>query len=116
MGNKWIIGLGADEHEYKIGDVTYIVTSHFVKPSDENKQTVADKLKHYVGGDFADLTADIDSDTIDGEYVCSAAGDGGRAEHEESVNQSFFCSAPQFAKANCPTEGGNCKCSRKTKN
>lgn len=75
MENKWIIGLGADEHEYKIGDVTYIVASHFVKPSKEKCQTITEKLKKFVGGDFADLTADIDSDTIDGEYVCSAAGE-----------------------------------------
>ncbi|MBR4910085.1 MAG: hypothetical protein IKZ47_02025 [Clostridia bacterium] len=74
MGNNWIIGLGAGEHEYKIGDVTYIVTSHFAKPTDTEKLTIADRMKSFVGGDFADLTADMDADTIDGEYVCSAAG------------------------------------------
>ena len=74
MGNNWIIGLGEGEREYKIGDVTYIVTSHFAKPTDTEKMTIADRMKSFVGGDFADLTADIDADTIDGEYVCSAAG------------------------------------------
>ena len=73
MGN-WIIGFGTAEHEYKIGDVTYIVTSHFAKPTDEEKLTIADRMKRFVGGDFADLTADTDTDIIDGEYVCSAAG------------------------------------------
>ena len=73
MGN-WIIGLGAAEHEYKIGDVAYIVTSHFAKPTDAEKLTITDRMKSFVGGDFADLTANIDADIIDGEYVCSAAG------------------------------------------
>lgn len=74
MADNWFIGLGADEREYKIGDVTYIVTSHFAKPTDTEKLTIADRMKNFVGGDFADLTADIDADTIDGEYVCSATG------------------------------------------
>ena len=73
MGN-WIIGFGAVEHEYKIGDVTYIVTSHFAKPTNGEKLTIADRMKSFVGGDFTDLTADMDADIIDGEYVCSAAG------------------------------------------
>ena len=74
MENNWIIGFGANEREYEIGDVTYIVTSHFAKPADAEKQTISDRMKNFVGGDFADLTADIDANTIDGEYVCSAAG------------------------------------------
>ena len=74
MGNNWIIGLSAAEHEYKIGDVTYIVTSHFAKPTDAEKMTITERMKRFVGGDFADLTADMDADTIDGEYVCSATG------------------------------------------
>ena len=74
MADNWIIGLGAGEREYKIGDVTYIVTSHFAKPTDTEKLTITDRMKSFVGGDFADLTADMDADTIDGEYVCSAAG------------------------------------------
>ena len=74
MADNWIIGLGAAEHEYKIGDVTYIVTSHFAKPTDAKIMTITDRMKSFVGGDFADLTANIDADIIDGEYVCSAAG------------------------------------------
>ena len=74
MVDNWIIGLGADEREYKIGDVTYVVTSHFAKPTEPKAQTISDKMKSFVGGDFADLTADIDTDTIDNEYGCSAAG------------------------------------------
>ena len=73
MGN-WIIGFGAVEHEYKIGDVTYIATSHFAKPTGSEKQTISDRMRSFVGGDFADLTADMDADIIDGEYVRSAAG------------------------------------------
>ena len=74
MADNWIIGFGAVEHEYKIGDVTYIVTSHFAKPTDAEKLTITDRMKSFVGGDFADLTADMYADIIDGEYVCSAAG------------------------------------------
>lgn len=74
MENNWIIGLGAGEREYKIGDVTYIVTSHFAKSGEDNRQTITDKMKRFVGGDFADLTDEPDTDTIAGEYGCSAAG------------------------------------------
>ena len=62
------------EHEYKIGDVTYIISSHFAQPSEPVKETLSDRLKHFVGGDFADLTADVEKYKIDSEYVCSAAG------------------------------------------
>lgn len=74
MADSWIIGIGAGEHEYKIGDVTYIVSSHFAKPSEPVKETLSDRLKHFVSGDFADLTADVEKDKIESEYVCSAAG------------------------------------------
>ena len=74
MGNKWIVGISAGEREYKIGDVTYIVSSHFVNPSKDDNLTISDRMKRFVGGDFADLTADMDTDIIDSEYVCSAAG------------------------------------------
>ena len=74
MGENWIIGLGADEHEYKIGDVTYIVTSHFAKPTDTEKLTITDRMKRFVGGDFADLTDELDADTMNAEYGCLAAG------------------------------------------
>lgn len=49
MENNWIIGLGAGEREYKIGDVTYLVTFHFAKPGEDNRQTIADKMKRFVG-------------------------------------------------------------------
>lgn len=74
MGDNWIIGLGIDEREYKIGDVTYIVTSHFAKPTDEEKLTITDRMKRFVGSDFADLTDEPDTDTMNAEYGCSAAG------------------------------------------
>lgn len=74
MENNWIISLGAGENAYKTGYVTYLVTSHFAKSGEDNRQTITDKVKRFVGGDFADLTAEIDTDTIAGEYGCSAAG------------------------------------------
>ena len=74
MGDNWIISLGIEEHQYKIGDVTYIVTSHFAKPTDMEKQTITDRMKHFVGSDFADLTDEPDTNTMNAEYGCSAAG------------------------------------------
>ena len=74
MRDNWIIGLGADEREYKIGDVTYIVTSHFAKPTDTEKLTITDRMKRFVGSDFADLTGELDTDIMNAEYGCSAAG------------------------------------------
>ena len=75
MDNSWIIGFGLREHEYKIGDVTYIVSSSFAYPSEPVKDTLSDRLKHFVNGDFADLTAYVEKDKIGSEYVCSAAGE-----------------------------------------
>lgn len=74
MADNWIIGLGEVEHEYKIGDVTYIVTSHFAKPTEPDNQTITDRMKHFVGSDFADLTDEPDTNTMNAEYGCSAAG------------------------------------------
>lgn len=113
MADNWIIGLGIDEHQYKIGGVTFIVTSHFAKPTDSEKLTISDRMKRFVGSDFADLTGGPDTDTMNAEYGCSAAGNGGRSEQKESANRALSCSDPQFAKANCPTKGGKTKCSRK---
>lgn len=72
--NNWIVGLGLNEQSYKIGDVTYIVSPRFAKPTEADKSTISDRIKNYIGGNFADLTADISTDTISNEYVCSAAG------------------------------------------
>ena len=74
MSNNWIIGLGSGEHKYKIGDVTYIVASHFIDPFKQERTTITDKLKSFIGSDFADLTPDMDADIIGSEYVWSAVG------------------------------------------
>ena len=72
--NNWIMSLGPDEHEYKIGDVTYVVAARFIEPSENERPTISDRLKSFIGGNFADLTPDMNEDRIDSEYVCSAAG------------------------------------------
>ncbi len=69
-----VISLGADEHEYKIGDVTYVVASHFAPQKDQDNRTISDYIKSYIGGDFSDLTSDLYEDTMDAEYGCSVAG------------------------------------------
>ena len=74
MGKGFIVGYGKNEHRYKIGNVTYTVSAKFAKPFCPGSKTYADRLKNFVGSDFADLTADNDSDNLIDGYVCSAAG------------------------------------------
>ena len=72
--SNWIVGLGLEKHSYKIGDVTYVVSPHFAKPTKEDKLTFSDRVKNFIGGDFAELTTNISTNRISNEYVCSAAG------------------------------------------
>ena len=74
MGKGFIIGFGSPNREYKNGGVTYIVSSKFAKPDFKADRTISDRLKNFVKSDFADLTADNDSDNLVDGYVCSAAG------------------------------------------
>ncbi len=60
-----------DANEYVINGVRYIVSTRFSKT--ENK-TMKEKLSEYIGSDFAQLTTTEDKNTIQAEYVCSAAG------------------------------------------
>ena len=74
MGKGFIIGLVNSEQEYKINGVTYVVSSRFAKPNFREDRTISERLKNFVGSDFADLTADKNSDNLIDGYVCSAAG------------------------------------------
>ena len=76
MGN-WIVGFGSRDHEYVINGVKYIVGSKFQKVNlKEPAENIllSSRIEKYITNDFADLTADISTNKISNEYVCSAAG------------------------------------------
>lgn len=72
---RFIIGLGADDQEYSVNGVRYIVSSRFQKPFEKPKNPMmSERINNYLSGDFADLTVNSDYDTMAEEYVCSTAG------------------------------------------
>jgi len=76
MKNKilnWIVGIGCGDRQYKIGGVTYTVSSHFEPANSENK--INDRIKRTIISDFAPLTLLESKDKMVDEYVCSAAGE-----------------------------------------
>lgn len=75
-GFRFIIGLGADDHEYRINGVRYVAASRFQKPFEKPKNPMmSEQISSYLSGDFADLTVPSSSDTMAGEYVCSTVGE-----------------------------------------
>lgn len=76
MKNKiltWIVGIGCGDRRYKIGDVTYTVSSHFEPINSENK--INDRIKKTIISDFVPLTVLELQDKMVDEYVCSTAGE-----------------------------------------
>ena len=75
--DRYIVGLCPDTNEYIVNGVRYIAERRY-EPLDlrhMNQNTRIDhRLQNYLNGDFADLTDKPDTDTIAGEYGCSAAG------------------------------------------
>ncbi len=72
----FIVGIGHDEQEYTVNDVRYTVASRYV-PVDyhrDDQQTLSQCLRHYIGSDFADLSAFTEEGMLKGEDACSAAG------------------------------------------
>ena len=63
--------LSADDSVYVINGVRYIVS---VKHSETESMTFIDKIKRYLGSDFAHLTTAEDINTINTECVCMTAG------------------------------------------
>lgn len=75
MKNKilsWIVGIGCGDRRYKIGDVTYTVSSHF-EPTD-SKNRIKERLEKTIISDFVPLTLLTSTDKIADEYVCSTVG------------------------------------------
>ena len=60
-----------ETEEYVINGVRYIVST---KHSETESMTFIDKIKRYLGSDFAHLTTAEDINTINTECVCMTAG------------------------------------------
>ena len=60
-----------ETEEYVINGVRYIVS---VKHSETESMTFIDKIKRYLGSNFAHLTTAEDINTINTECVCMTAG------------------------------------------
>ena len=75
--NRWIVGGGMDDRSYTINGVRYIVSSRFAPTSIKERRdpTLSDRLHSYIGSGFAKLTISGQTDMIDDEYACSAAGE-----------------------------------------
>ena len=75
--NRWIVGVGMEDRSYTINGVTYVVSSRFAPTSmkETRKPTLAEKLHSFIGSGFAKLTIMGQTDMMDGEYTCSAAGE-----------------------------------------
>lgn len=64
-GLRFIVDLGAGEHEYRINGVRYIVSSRFQKPFEKPKNPMMpERISGYLSGDFAELTVPTSSDTM----------------------------------------------------
>ena len=75
--NCWIVGVGMEDRSYIINGVTYVVSSRFtpISMKEPHKPTLAEKLHSFIGSGFAKLTIPGQTDIIDDEYACSAAGE-----------------------------------------
>ena len=61
----------SDNNEYVINGVRYIVSTQYSKTE---TMTLKDRIKKYIGSDFAHLTTTEDINTINKECVCMTAG------------------------------------------
>jgi hypothetical protein len=80
---NWIIGIGCGDRHFKIGDVTYTVSSHFEPMNSENK--INDRIKRTIINDFTPLTLPQYKDKMADEYVCSTAGEEDNNAVEEEI-------------------------------
>lgn len=73
---RFIVGLEADDHEYSVNGVRYVVSSRFQKPFEKPKNLMmSERVNHYLSSDFAELTVGEHSSTMMTEYVCSTVGE-----------------------------------------
>ena len=70
-----IQSLYGEEHEYKIGGATYIVSAAFKHTGrKEDNTSFSTCVKKIINSDFAHLIITNENDTMVAENVCSAAG------------------------------------------
>lgn len=72
MKGLWTIGLPHNEREYKIGGMTYQVSSVFSPRA--NAVTMQERLEHSISSSFPPLTPEISGTMMTDEDVCSTAG------------------------------------------
>lgn len=72
MKNNWIIGLPRKDREYKIGGMTYRVSSVFAPRN--NAVTMQERLEHSISSRLTPLTVEKSSAMMTDENVCSTAG------------------------------------------
>ncbi len=52
-----LLGLTGGHREYKIGDVTYVISGEYTEAkNDGTDKTFADRIEDYIGSEFAELT------------------------------------------------------------
>ena len=74
MAIKFYTGLLDKPQEYRIGNVRYVVESHFLPFPKSEQKTMRDRVERLLTSDFTDLTVFEASDTMEVENVCSVAG------------------------------------------
>ena len=74
MAIKFYTGLLEKPQEYRIGNVRYVVESHFLPFPKPEQKTMRDRVERLLTSDFTDLTVFEAADTMDAENVCSGAG------------------------------------------
>ena len=72
MKSNWTIGLPQEEREYKIGGMTYRVSSTFTPRS--RAVTMRERLEHSINSKLVPLTGEIPSAFMTDENVCLTAG------------------------------------------
>ena len=70
--SNWIVGIGCGDRQYKIGNVTFTVSSRFEASQSKNK--INDRIKRTIVNGFAPLTIAKAKNKMTDEYVCSTAG------------------------------------------
>lgn len=74
MNFKFYRNIFSQEQEYRVGQVRYIVESHFCPFPDPEQKTMRDRVERLLTGDLVNLTLLEVTDTIEEENVCSVAG------------------------------------------
>ena len=67
-----LLMLSEDEKEYVINGIKYFVSSRYL--TDKKSDTFENKIEKYIGSDFTHLSPTINTDTMNKEYICLAAG------------------------------------------